>query len=149
MPSAIAATRNMQFAYDTGKVVGMQMNYNHVDWVLGPCIDMSLSRTNSSISTTATDDAELNSEMYSAFVRGIQDQGVAATTKHFPGIGLFHVNFHHAPSKNTQTVEEWEATYGKSYRACFESGCMCVMTSHLTLEAWSNKGDDGRWPIAT
>lgn len=149
IPSALAATRNMQYAYDAGKAVGMQMNYNHVDWVLGPCIDMSLSRTNSSISTTATDDADLNSAMYSAYVRGIQDQGVAATVKHFPGIGLYHVNFHHGPSKNTQTMEEWEATYGKSYRACFESGCMCVMTSHLTLEAWSNKGDDGRWPIAT
>ncbi|MBR5553933.1 MAG: hypothetical protein IKV98_08820 [Clostridia bacterium] len=147
--TAVAATRNMEFAYNAGKTIGMQMNYNHVDWVLGPCTDMSLSRTNSSISTTATDDAELNAAMYSAYVRGIQDQGVAATVKHFPGIGLYHVNFHYAPGKNTQSVEEWEATYGKSYRACFEAGCMCVMTSHLTFEAWSNKGDDGHFPIAT
>ncbi len=147
--TSIAATRDMQLAYDTGKALGMQMNYNHIDWILAPCVDMPLVRVNSTISYAATDDPELNAEMYHAMVRGIQDQGIAATAKHFPGQGLYHVNFHYGPGRNTQTLKEWEETYGRTYRACFDADCMCVMTSHITFRAWSEKGDDGRWPIAT
>lgn len=146
---SVAATRDMDLAYRVGRAVGMQQNYNHVDWVLGPCIDMPTCHVTDTISFAATDDADLNAEMYSAMVRGIQDEGVAATVKHFPGLGTHHVNFHYAPAVNTLSLDEWFDTVGKSYSTCFDEDCMCVMTSHMAFPAWSKKGDDGRYPIAT
>lgn len=146
---ALAATRDWDLAYRVGRAIGMQMNYNHIDWVLGPCIDMALSPVAEVLSQVATDDPEINSAMYSAVVRGIQDEGVAATVKHFPGLGTHHVNFHFGPGQNVLSMDEWMKTYGRSYLACFAENALSVMTSHLTFRAFSDKGDDGKFPIAT
>lgn len=148
-PMALAATADFALAYEVGKAYGMQMNYNKIDWILGPCIDMAFCHVADLVSHVATDDAALNAGMYSAWVKGIQDQGVMATVKHFPGLGTHHVNFHYGPGQNIMDMETWMQTYGRSYLACFEQDCMSVMTSHLTLRAWSEKGDNGRYPIAT
>jgi len=148
-PMSLAATRDLELAYSVGRAYGMQMNYNKIDWILGPCIDMAFCHVSDLVSHVATDDADLNAAMYSAWVRGIQDEGVMATVKHFPGLGTHHVNFHFGPGQNIMDMDTWMATYGKSYLACFREDCMSVMTSHLTLRAWSEKGDNGRYPIAT
>ena len=148
-PMALAAANDLELAYEVGRAHGMQMNYNKIDWILGPCIDMAFCHVSDLVSHVATDDAALNASMYAAWVRGIQDQGVMATVKHFPGLGTHHVNFHYGPGQNIMDMDTWMDTYGKSYLACFREDCMSVMTSHLTLRAWSERGDNGRLPIAT
>ncbi len=148
-PMSLAATRDFDLAYEVGRAYGMQMNYNKIDWILGPCIDMGICHVTELVSHVATDDAELNAAMYSAWVRGVQAEGVMATVKHFPGLGTHPVNFHYGPGQNIMDMDTWMATYGKSYLACFKEDCMSVMTSHLTLRAWSERGDNGRYPIAT
>ena len=62
-PSALGATRDAALAYDTGRAIGMQMNYNHIDWVLGPCIDLAMNRVKDTTSGTMTDDPALNCEL--------------------------------------------------------------------------------------
>lgn len=148
-PMALAAANDIDLAYEVGKAQGMQMNYNKVDWILGPCNDMAFCHVADLVSHVATDDGDLNAAMYSAWVKGIQDQGVMSTAKHFPGLGTHHVNFHYGPGQNILDMDTWMDTYGKTYLACFKEDCMAVMTSHLTFRAWSEKGDNGYYPIAT
>lgn len=147
--SALGATRDEDLAYRLGRARGMQMNYNHIDWILGPCIDLNKNRINATISSSMTDDPILNGKIYSAVVRGIQDEHVAATVKHFPGLGTYHVNFHHGPGKNTMNFDEWLGSYGYSYLECFKADAQVVMTSHLSLPAYAPDGEDGLPPICT
>lgn len=146
---AVGATRDKDLAYRVGRSLGMQMNYNGIDLILGPCIDMSMNRVADTISGCMTDDPMLNGELFSAMVRGIQDEGVGATVKHFPGLCSHHVNFHFGPGQNVLSFNEWMGTYGYSYLACFEADAQCVMTSHLTFRAYSEEALPGRYPICT
>ena len=147
--SALGASRDEKLAYDNGKVVGLQSNINDIDWVLGPCTDLSFCRCGEHTSMLMTDDPDLNARLYTELVKGTQDRGVCATVKHFPGQGSYHVNFHAGPGKNTLTKEEWDKTYGHTYRKAFEAGCMCVMTSHIYFPAVCKEGDNGYPPICT
>lgn len=146
---AVAGSNDDKIFYDFGKAVGLQCNYNDVDWVLGPCIDLNFARSSDLNSRAVTGDAELNARMFGQVVRGIQDRGVAATVKHFPGQGTYHVNFHFAPGKNILDFDKWTETFGYSYKKMFEEDCMCVMTSHLTFPAYCSEKEDGYPPIAT
>ncbi len=147
--AALGATRDTDLAYRVGVAHGMQMNYNHIDWILGPAIDMDFCRAKDPMYGVMTDDPVLNADIYSAVVRGIQDQGVMATVKHFPGIGTHHGNFHYGPTQNTMDLDTWYNTYGYSYLRCFDANALTVMTSHLTLRAYDNEGNDGLFPVCT
>lgn len=146
-----AAKHAKELAYDYGKSMGMQMNANDVDWILGPCLDLSLNRHCNTISGTMSSDPVYTAEVGTQIIRGIQDQNVAATIKHFPGIGTHHVNMHDAPGHNVLDFDEWMNTYGYVYKAAFDAGVMCVMTSHIMLESYSKKVDypAAGLPIAT
>lgn len=148
-PTLLGATESEELAYAWGKAFGMQMNYNRIDWVLGPCVDLPLFRCTETISGTMSDDPVYASKMYSQVVRGIQDQGVAATVKHFPGIGTHHVNMHISAGQNVLDFDKWMDTYGYVYQEMFKAGVMSVMTSHITLRSFSEKADYGTIPITT
>lgn len=146
----LGGTHSEELAYEYGKCLGMQMNYNGVDWLLGPCIDMAYCRNLSSSSgQPMSDDADYAAKMFAKVVEGLQDQNVAATVKHFPGVGTHHINFHIAHGHNVFEFDKWMDTYGKVYKSVFEAGSMSVMTSHLTLKSYSDKADYGDVPIAT
>ena len=148
-PAALGATESEELAYDYGKALGMQMNYNGIDWILGPCVDIPLFRFTETVSGTMSDDHVYAAKMYRQIVRGIQDQNVAATVKHFPGVGTHNVNMHISPGHNTLPFDEWMNTFGYMYKEMFKEGAMCTMTSHITLRSYSDKADYGYAPIAT
>ena len=146
----VGATNSEELAYEYGKCLGMQMNYNDVDWLLGPCVDLAYHRgLSSSSGLPISNDAEFAANMFAKVVEGLQDQNVAATVKHFPGVGTHHVNFHISSGHNVFDFDRWMETYGRVYAETFKAGAMSVMTSHLTLKSFSDKADYGDTPIAT
>ena len=150
--NAMASSPNAkQLAYDYGKSEGMQMNANDVDWILGPCLDLAIYRHCNTISGTMSDDAEYTAELGVEIIRGIQEQNVAATIKHFPGVGTHHINAHDAPSQNVMDMDTWMDTYGRVYKAAFDAGVMCLMTTHMSLDSYSTSVDypGFGYPIAT
>ena len=145
--ASLGGSCNLKDAYDLGKVIGMQMNDKGIDWVLGPSIDMCLDHQ--MYLMAISDDPKVIGEIYRQVVRGIQDQGVCSTVKHFPGLGTNFVNMHMAPGANTLPFEEWMDTYGYTYREMFKEGVMSVMTTHVSLKSYDNEFTDGYYPIAT
>jgi beta-N-acetylhexosaminidase len=60
---------------------------------LAPLMDVTIPQTADTIRTrTFGDDPALVSELGVAFIQGLQEGGVSATAKHFPGLGLSTVN---------------------------------------------------------
>ena len=134
-------------AYNWGKVMGMQMNSKGLDWILQPSIDMYMNHMMPLVAIS--DDPILTARLYRQVVKGIQDQGVCATVKHFPGLGTSHINMHIGPGQNTLSFDKWMETYGYTYKEMFEEGVMSVMTTHVTLKSYDNEITDGFYPIAT
>lgn len=144
---SLGGTRNEQDAYNMGKIMGMQCNANDIDWILQPAIDMYY---NASMPFFAlSGDVQTTAKMFRQMVRGIQDQGVCATVKHFPGLGTDNTNMHHAPGSNILPFDEWMNSYGYVYKQMFEENVYSVMTTHTMLRSFDNETHDGYLPIAT
>lgn len=144
---SLGASLSEQDAYNFGKIMGMQMNDKGIDWILGPSIDMSIDPL--MYLMAISDDPKVIAKLYRQTVRGVQDQGVCATAKHFPGLGTYFVNMHIGPGSNNLPFDEWMDSYGYTYKQMFEEDCMCVMTTHVTLKSYDNELDNGFYPTAT
>jgi beta-N-acetylhexosaminidase len=73
-------------------------------------------------------DPELVARHVGAFVRGLQDAGVAACVKHFPGHGDTREDSHLEPA-STEFHEEMLLPF----RAAIEAGVRAVMTAHVRV----------------
>ena len=145
--ASLGGSLNLEDAYNFGKTIGMQMNDKGIDWVLQPSIDMCIDHL--MYLMAISDDPQIIAKIYRETVRGIQDQGVCATVKHFPGLGTYFVNMHIGPGSNILPFDEWMDTYGYTYKEMFKEGVMSVMTTHVSLKSYDNEGDNGYYPIAT
>lgn len=145
--TSLGASRNLEDAYEYGKTIGMQMNDAGIDWALAPSIDMCFDPQ--MYLMTIGKDPKVIAGIYRKVVRGIQDQGVCATVKHFPGLGTHPVNMHIAPGQNIFDFDKWMETYGYTYQEMFKEDVQSVMTTHTTLRAYDNEGEGGFYPIAT
>ena len=144
---SLGASRNLDDAYNWGKALGMQMNDKGVDMILGPSIDMCFDPL--MYLMAITDDPKLTAQIYRQVVKGIQEQGVCATAKHFPGLGTYFVNMHIGPGSNILPFDEWMETYGYTYKEMFKEDVMSVMTTHVSLKSYDNETSNGFYPIAT
>ncbi len=72
-----------------------------------------------------------------AAVRGYQAGGVAATIKHFPGIGRIAVDTHTALPTLTAGCAEWSRTEAVPMAAGVQAGAALAMTGHVHFPAVS------------
>jgi beta-glucosidase len=81
--TALAATWNRDLGYAFGSVLGSEANYRGKDVILGPGLNIIRSPLNGRNFEYLTEDPYLNAEMTVGYIKGVQDQGVAACAKHF------------------------------------------------------------------
>jgi len=81
-------------------------------------------------------EAELVARHSAAFVRGLQDAGVAACAKHFPGHGDTSVDSHHDIPLIGRDRRELDAVELVPFRAAVAAGVRAVMTGHLLVPAY-------------
>jgi beta-N-acetylhexosaminidase len=82
----------------------------------------------------ATDPAVVGA-IASAYVRGLEQSGVGATLKHFPGIGRVRTDTHHFSANLDAPVKELEATDWLPFREVLSHSRSALMVGHVTLTA--------------
>lgn len=137
-PLQVAATDDEEHAYRLGLVCGREGAAVGCNWNFAPIVDIDFNFHNpiTNIRTYGSD-VERVRRMATAFVRGQHDGGLAVTAKHWPGDGVDGRDQHLVTAVNTQSVEEWEATFGEVYRAVFAEGAEAVMAAHIMQPAYS------------
>ncbi len=145
----IGAAHDEDLAYRCGRSFAMQMIHNKIDWTLEPSCDLPVHPMSHMFDDSFSGIPELSASMASACIKGIQSLGVAATTKHFPGMGTSPTNFHWAKARNLLSKEEWDMTHGYVYKKLIDAGVASIMTSHIALPAYSTKDETGKYPAAT
>jgi len=73
-----------------------------------------------------------------AFVRGLQEAGVAACAKHFPGHGDTSVDSHHDVPLIDRDRAALDACELLPFRAAIRAGVRAVMTGHLLVPAYDD-----------
>lgn len=70
--------------------------------------------------------------MVSAAVGGIQDTGISACLKHFPGIGATTEDTHEGMATLEKTADDLRASEFIPFKAGIDAGVHCVMVSHVS-----------------
>lgn len=137
--SAAGAENRM---YERGRITAREAKAAGFNWSFAPCVDIGMNFRNVETGLRAWGDtAEQVKRMVVPLIQGMQDGGLAATAKHFPGTGMDDRDQHLCTAVNSLSVEEWKATYGEVWKACFEAGVMSVMPGHISLPDWEGLRD--------
>lgn len=151
-PSMFAGGRaGPELAYEAGRYAAVEGHGIGYNWTLAPCVDI-LFNPESPITSlrSASRDPVAVAETASAYIAGLQDHGMMATAKHFPGDGLCVYDQHLTTPENTLPMSRWWQTYGAVYRAVIKAGVMAVMPGHISLPAYDERDPrNGIHPPAT
>lgn len=130
----IAATNDPKYAYEMGRVSGVEAAAIGCNWSFAPIVDINRNWRNPIISTrTWSADVDQTIELSLAYMKGIQESGIAPAAKHFPGDGIDERDQHLSFAPNSLSVDEWDATFGKVYSSLFEAGLPSIMVGHIGL----------------
>ncbi len=134
----VAATDDDSMAYKLGVVCGREGSAVGANWVFAPIIDIDYNFRNPITNTrTLGSDPDRVRRMGVQYVKGVQEHGVAASIKHFPGDGMDERDQHLVASINTMSCEDWDKTYGAAYKACIDEGALTVMVGHILQPAYT------------
>lgn len=133
----IAATGDTRYAYELGRICGIETRATGSNWAFAPIVDLVTNWHNPGISVRGWGkDADTVLAMSKEYFRGISESGIVCAMKHFPGDGSDERDPHIATSVNALSMEEWDATYGKVYRGMIEAGVQAVMPGHIMMPAY-------------
>ena len=139
----LGATNDAQLAYDYGKVTALEARSIGANWTFSPVSDLNRNRRNPLVNNRGlTDNTELAVKMLPQIVRGMQENGLSACTKHFPGDGMDYRDQHITTTYNDCDMDDWRATYGKVFSEMIKSGVDSVMAGHIGLPAYPQKIDE-------
>lgn len=131
---SLAAANDETLARDLGEATAVEARAHGVHWTFGPVVDINANPANPIANTRSLgDDPELVARMATALVESLQENGVAATVKHFPGDGWDDRDQHLATSINPLSKREWELTSGVPFRKVFKAGVWTTMIGHIAL----------------
>lgn len=138
----IAATDKDERAYELGKICGREGEAVGVNWGFSPVLDIDASfRSPITNVRTYGNDYTRIIRMGKNYIKGMTESNVVPTIKHFPGDGQDERDQHLLTSVNTQSIEEWEASYGQIYRTMIEDGALTAMVGHIAMPAMEEKFD--------
>ena len=134
----IGATDNPKFAYELGRISGVEASAIGCNWSFAPIVDINRNWRNPIISSRSFgQNPEKVLELSLAYMKGIQESGILPTAKHFPGDGIDERDQHLSFSINSLTTEEWDKTFGKVYLGLIEAGLPAIMAGHIHMPAYS------------
>lgn len=99
-----------------------------------PVADVLTNPDNESIAKRSFgSDAEVVAKMVSNAVAGLEEHGVTACLKHFPGQGGANADTHETLASSERTLEELRETELKPFVAGIEAGAQMIMVGHFTI----------------
>ena len=117
-------------ARSEGEETGNFLKTANVNVDLAPVLDVELPQTADSIAErTFSDDAAVVSEVGTAFIQGLQTTGVAATAKHFPGLGPATLNTDDSAVTIDAVRDETLQEALQPFQAAVDAGVELVMVS--------------------
>lgn len=134
----IGATNDSRYAYEMGRVSGVEAAAIGCNWSFAPIVDINRNWRNPIISSRCfSSDPDKVLEFSLAYMKGIQESGILPAAKHFPGDGIDERDQHLSFSINSLSMEEWDKTFGKVYSGLIDAGLPSIMAGHIHMPAYS------------
>jgi beta-N-acetylhexosaminidase len=131
--SARSLTGDASAVYDAARTTGVEMRALGVNVVFAPVADVVRSDVGVIGDRSYASDPVTVSDMVTAAVAGLQDGGVAAVAKHWPGHGATEVDSHSALPVIVSSEAEWRSVDRPPFAAAVEQRVNAMMVGHLAL----------------
>ena len=133
-PMALGAANDELVAYEVGRITAIETRAVGVHVNFAPVVDVNNNPRNPVINTRSFgEDPERVGALGAAYVRGLQDGGVLATLKHFPGHGDTDVDTHLGLATITHSRDRLDAVELPPFQLGLAAGAAAVMTGHIVL----------------
>jgi len=137
--AALGRARDPKLAYAVGRQMARELAPLGIRMNLAPVLDVATKDYNPGIGIRSFgSDPKLVGRLGAAFTRGLQDHGVSACAKHFPGKGAATVDAH----VDLPTIKMPRAEFASGHLAPFgdavRAGTDAVMTSHVRFPAFDS-----------
>jgi beta-N-acetylhexosaminidase len=141
---AVGATRDTTLAYEQGRLTAIEGRALGIHIAYAPVLDVNNNPDNPVINTRSYgEDPELDARLGVAFIHGLQDHGMMATGKHFPGHGDTGTNSHLALPIVTVSRSRLDTVELVPFRAAVNGGVGAIMSFHGAMPALDSSGVPG------
>ncbi|WP_121253070.1 glycoside hydrolase family 3 protein [Nocardioides ferulae] len=135
-PAALGRIDDLATTRAVGRAVGAELAELGVDLDLAPVADVNSNPDNPVIGTRSFGaEPERVAAHVAAWIDGLQEAGVAACAKHFPGHGDTDADSHLALPRVEADPTTLEARELAPFRTAVAAGARAVMTSHILVPA--------------
>lgn len=127
----IGAGGDTMEAYNAGAEIGSYLSEAGINLNFAPVADVVTDVNNSAIGNRSFgSDAALTGDMAAAAVTGMQENGISACLKHFPGIGSVTEDTHDGMATLEKGTEELRTCEFVAFKAGIDAGVHLVMVGH-------------------
>lgn len=134
IPEAAQMQGDVTQAAQAGKQIGIVLADLGINVDFAPVVDVYTNPENTVIGTRAYGtEPEVVSDMGAAFANALQDTGVQAVAKHFPGHGDTVADSHNGIAVSDHDLERLRAVEFPPFQRMIQEGIGFVMVGHITL----------------
>jgi beta-N-acetylhexosaminidase len=131
---AMGATGDPELARQAGVAVARNAKTIGINQIYAPVADVNNNPDNPVINVRSFgEDPETVGRFVSAFIEGVQSEGVIATVKHFPGHGDTQTDSHRSLPVLGVTRARLDRVELPPFRAALDAGVRSVMIAHLAI----------------
>ena len=137
----LGAIRDNDLIYQMGRQVGRQLRSAGVHVNFAPVVDVNNNPNNPVINYRSFGENKLNvAQKGIAYMRGLQDEHILATAKHFPGHGDTDTDSHFALPQITHSRERLDSLELFPFQQLIRAGVGGIMVAHLNIPALDPSG---------
>ncbi len=131
---ALGALHKNDLIYEMGAEIARQCKRLGVHVNFAPVVDINSNPANPVIGFRSFGDDKFKvAEKALAYMKGLQDNGIMACAKHFPGHGDTSLDSHFDLPIIDKSIEEFESLEWYPFKILIEHGVKSVMMAHLFL----------------
>ncbi len=150
---ALGAIQDDQLIYDMGRDLGTQCRRLGIHMNFAPCVDVNTESGNPVIGFRSFgSDPHLVARKGRAYMDGLQDAGILAVAKHFPGHGDTKVDSHFDLPTIPHHTSRLEKTEFYPFRELIRQGVSAIMPGHIRVPALDDAPNIGAtlsYPMVT
>ncbi|MFY4774183.1 glycoside hydrolase family 3 N-terminal domain-containing protein [Metabacillus sp. RGM 3146] len=133
---ALGAARSDKYAYQTGDIVGSELKALGINVNFGPDMDVNVSPGNPVIGVRSFGShPDLVARLGIQTMKGLQNQNMIATAKHFPGHGDTDVDSHYGLPVVPKSLEDLKKVELYPFQKAIDAGMDMIMTAHIQFPA--------------
>lgn len=130
----VGAMADKEYAYNMGATIGKEIKELGFNLDFAPVADVKTNELNTEIGNRSFgDDPKLVSDMVVQVVKGLQDQGISATLKHFPGHGDASEDSHEGAVDVENDINRLRQVELVPFKAGIKAGVDMIMVSHISV----------------